>query len=734
MTSGRLIISTMLLWCVYFAGQLNVHAQDGLYLVNGETTVRKISFKFPEGNPTFEAEKLRDQLITAAPSFWNRFDRINPFKRAAPFPFDPIELQKDVVRLRQFYRRNGFPAPRISYSASQFNAETNKIHIIFAIWEGAPLNIRSINLLSADSTDLAGRLPENLYRSWTRFTGDIDESIGERFTEVEQIRIQDLILRWLQNNGYAFARVEAQAETSIEDLAVDLRFLITTGPQGYFSEIEVEGNESVSNQVLLRELPFKKGDLYSSTKLREGQQQLFGLNLFRVALADLPQQPTDSTVNVRIRVNESNLRYVSAETGYARKDGITLEGEWTHRNFLGSARNLTINLHSNTGLLGSTSEFTADNVVGKLPARLFRTSVSLRQPYLFTTKLSGIFSPFIEFQNDPQLAASYEFLDINRRELGFSTTLIYEVLPFRAVSLQYTLSQSLSRSDAASSLSLQSRDIYNKSIFGISGTFGQADSYINPKRGFLVKPFFEYAGRIFSSGLQYNKAGIELTGYIPITQRQVLSARLFAGKLWPFGASADGLADRACVAANTLSSTVAEQCLIYESRFDPVFFYAGGSTDVRGWDYQLLGPKFARADTLLSDGLVVTDDDGEPVIENYFYERIGGTGKLIGNIEARSRIPGLGQAWQGAAFFDFGQITNNRFSFSNFKYNVGAGIRYQTIVGYLRLDIAYKLNPSTADLTDPEDTFLYENGYQTEPPEEKFFRRFGFHISIGQAF
>ncbi len=733
MNLRRLLISAILLWSVCFAGQTDVHAQDGLYLVNAETTVRKISFKFPEGKPTFEDEDLLEQMITTAPSFWDRFDKLNPFKRAQSYPFDPIELQKDLVRLRQFYHRNGFPSPRISYSASQFNAETNKIHVILAVWEGDPLFIKSITLLSADSTNLANQLPQNLRRPWERFNDNIQESLEDRFTEVEQLRIQDLIVRWFQNNGYAFARVDAEAETNVNQRSVDLKFQIKAGPMGYFSAIDVEGNESVSNKVLLRELPFKEGERFSSSKLREGQQQHSGLNLLRLELADAPQQPADSTVQVRIRVNESNLRFVSAETGYARQDGLSVQGEWTHRNFLGSARNLSLNVHANTGLLSPTSGFTASNVVGKLPARLFRTTVSLRQPYIYTTKLSGIFSPFIEFQNDPQLAASNEFLDINRREFGLNATLIYETLPFRPISFQYTLSQSLSRSDATVISTLQARDIYSKSVLGISGTFGKANSYINPTSGFLVKPFLETAGMLFTSGVQYHKTGIELTGYIPLSRRLVLSNRIFAGKLWTFDKSKAGLANRICIEDAALTGDVATQCQLYENRFDPIFFYAGGSNDVRGWDYQLLGPKFARADTLRSNGEIVTDDNGDPV-QNFFYERFGGTSKLIGNIEARSRIPGFGPPWQGAVFFDFGQISNGSFKFRDFKYNVGAGIRYQTIVGYLRFDLAYKLNPSSADLTDPEDAFLFEKGIRTNPPDNKFFRRFGIHISIGQAF
>ena len=256
MNLRRLLISFFILCNVHITGQHAVYAQDALYLVTPETTVRKISFKFPEGNATFEPEELVPQLVTVGPTFWDRFDKLNPFKRPEIYPFDAIELQKDVVRLRQFYQRNGFPTPRISYSASQFNAKTNRIHVIFAIWEGAPLFVEQIQLISADSVSLTQQLPASLRDAWRKFSEDLAENTSRRFTDIELLRIQDLILRWFQNNGFAFAQVDAQTEIDEENRTVNLKFLIKAGPIGYFSTIDVEGNQTVSNQILLRRATF----------------------------------------------------------------------------------------------------------------------------------------------------------------------------------------------------------------------------------------------------------------------------------------------------------------------------------------------------------------------------------------------------------------------------------------------------------------------------------------------
>jgi outer membrane protein insertion porin family len=67
-------------------------------------------------------------------------------------------------------------------------------------------------------------------------------------------------------------------------------------------------------------------------------------------------------------------------------------------------------------------------------------------------------------------------------------------------------------------------------------------------------------------------------------------------------------------------------------------------------------------------------------------------------------------------------------------YSVGGGIRYETPVGFLRFDLAYKLNPSSLDLRNPADVYRYQNGYTTTLPDHLPTRRFNIHISIGQAF
>ncbi|PEN12973.1 hypothetical protein CRI94_12225 [Longibacter salinarum] len=745
-------------------------AQNSLQLVNDETTVREISWNFVD-TKTFDADRLERQIATQAPGTFYRlkkwfdwFPRIDP----GQYPFDAVTLQKDVVRLREFYNQNGFLTPRIDYPASQYDTSSNTIHIRFVVNEGPPLIVTNTSFRAAEGDSAAVLFDDGLGREWRSFKKNAILQPGDRYTQFKRLQIEEATTTWLRNQGYAFAEVNSSTEIDTSANRASVQFELSPGPEARFSEIEIDGTTSLAPKIIRRELPFEEGDRFNASKVTQGQRELFGLNLFRVALADIPSQPRDSTVTVRYRVREAKLRTLSGQIGYGGRPGVFGESRWTHRNFYGAARNLSVGVIAETGWpVEDPFNLFGGNASGD-PQRRFRLSTTLRQPYIFTTRLSGSFEPFFQERlSDKLVPASDRFLGLNERQFGFNAGLIYEMLPFRTLNFQYTFTrtQQFTAPDPGSEpdqqLDVGDSDLFDKSIVSLNATFGKTDDFLNPTRGFLIRPSAELGGTILGSDVQFGRLGLDITGYLPLTDNVEIAGRLFGGRIWPFGDSRDALtipSDTSGRPADEIQTILGDN-FTYQNRFSDYLFYAGGSSDVRGWPPDLAGGKVVRFSS---------------VTGTYVYEAIGAKTTVGANIELRLPFPGLSDDFRTAVFLDAARLDAGSLDLTpppgatdvvTFPASVrggqpviatdteqilvgtGAGMRYKTPAGFIRLDIAYKLTPDRLDLRQPQsvgDRAEVRESEQDDPnqnierppfdADKRFIRRFRLHFGIGRTF
>lgn len=107
-------------------------------------------------------------------------------------------------------------------------------------------------------------------------------------------------------------------------------------------------------------------------------------------------------------------------------------------------------------------------------------------------------------------------------------------------------------------------------------------------------------------------------------------------------------------------------------------FFAGGGGSARGYEYQSIGPRA---------------EDGTPT---------GGRGLLEVSAELRWRGEGsLGYV----AFIDGATISEDQgAAFRALRYSAGVGVRYDTIAGPIRLDLAFPLDPRDGD--DPVQIYV----------------------------
>ena len=709
---------------------LTVLAQSALLDVDRNTSIRRVTFSYVDADqykPRFTVQQLRELTATRAVPRQQWVRRLLGRDAPGSYRLNPIELQRDVVRLRQAFQEAGYLHTYIDYGTSTLDTSTNTISIQFHITQGPPVIIQDVGFYS-DSGYLAASLDSALRAEWIDFRDQTSFDVGDVFTYFEMVQIEDKVLNWFKNRGYAFASLETSFTVDSTYNAADINFQMGTGPKAHIAGIQIVGAPSVNRQILLRMLPFRTGDVFSQQDLIEAQRVLFALGLFSVVQVEAVPHTHAASVEVHVNLERARPRHISAETGYHQRQGLIGEGRWTHRNFLNGARTLTLTAQIQTGLLATAG-------IRSVTGRSARAGIALTQPYLGMRELRGILEPFIQYERDPLAGESSKVFDFNRREYGVTTTLIYGLRQNRVLSLRYSLSRTTTFTDNLAG------DAYDKSVLWLGGTLGWTDNFLRPTRGVIVQPRIEQGGRIESwlgarpFGVNYFKMQIQVATFLPMSANIQLSGRFKAGRVWP-----ETIGHRILYSAEGVHTVDTQFLQPVEDRFDLLRYYIGGADDVRGWSTGLAGPKAIRTeDTAVEE-------------RNPVYEPIGGLARLAASVEAQFRLSG---PWYAAVFADAGAVSSarvdncrdeffedparthhisvqcgfrdtGRILLRQFKVGTGLGIRYDTPIGFIRLDLATKVNPDPLDLRAPVT--------QTEYSQRNTWYRFNVHFSIGQAF
>jgi len=697
------------------------------------TEVRSLRFRGAESLPE---RRLRAAIETrdrgGAYGLRSTLGKLPFIDPPAPAPFLPIELQRDVVRLRREYNTAGFLGTQVSYEVVR-DEEENLLDVTFVIAEGEPLRVADVAIVGPDSL-APPPVPADERGSWERVERTVGRLAGRRLDLAEVGAERDRIAGWWQDRGHPQAAVRTGLLPGGRESLRRLRYQVIPGPRLVVGEVTVEGNESIDDRIVLRELPFAPGDLYSAADVEAGRRDVQSLEIVRVArveasapgtadsLAPTPPAATapPAGVPVTVSVTEAKPRLVSGEAGYVTDAGLSGEARWSHRNFLGDARTFTVSALAQTGLWAIS-----DN-----PDVLYRGAVSVQQPYVLHRRFSAVVSPFVEYRDDTQ-DRSFQY--------GANATLVYRIGPQLSASLDYRIADRQIYEYRLEDLAAGDIDLLTflaqlaqgqldslgtsllSSVFTLSGNLGSLDNLANPRRGFLVRPAVQVTAPDAWSSTSYWRLDGVGYGYFPLGRHVTFTGRVAAGRLYPFGESLPGPGDSPATKFLQLRD---------------VTFTAGGTGDVRGWDSRLLGPKFPDIRFIPEGDSTVLVADG--------YVPVGGLARTTFSLELRLPLPGVDPKFAWHAFLDGGRVwtSDERFSSAvdpygqrKFFYAAGAGLDLITPVGPIKLGVGYKLNPSVTDLVDSADLLQAE---VDETPIEDLpkhnSRRWQFYLAIGSSF
>lgn len=644
---------------------------------------------------------------------------------------DRTEFRRDVLRIRVYYWQRGYREATVDTSITP---NGKGVTVAFDVHEGQPTIVTAVRV-DFDTSLMSVKRKNKL-------------AIVKVGKPLNMLTLDTMRLNFQQemwDRGHADAIVDTALSVNDSTRRAALAVRVFPNWPTMVGDITVRGNERVATQTILNMLTLKPGQPFIRNDVLQSQRTLYTSGLFRSA-AILP--PTgDSIKHVEIQVVEAPLHDARAGGGLDNVNFGQLEGGYTAHNLLGGARRLDVtasltnlmatNLNGRGPFINATKNVIGDSTVFLQPN--WAASIDFRQPaFLRRPANQAGFSIFAHRQSQPAIyvdrgyGANATFTRQLSDRAPASLTYQYEVTRVEAGDVYFCVNYGVCDTTTIHTL----RGHQNLSPLILTAFVDRSDQAFTPTRGYVARIDLEHASRYTMSDYRYNRAYLDAAAYWhPSLRPEVVATHLRLGIVRPM-ASAGG-----------------DTVLHPRKRF-----YAGGAMSVRGYGENQLGPRVLtisssslRAACPAPTPITSCDPNADTLKNSAFIPRpTGGTSLVEGSVELR--FP-LMRHLDGAVFVDGAIVGNSLFqsvrditSLTNIAQGTGAitpgaGIRYLSPVGPIRVDLGY--NPRLTEalpvvtddgsLTNPKLVALQTRRLYTYG-KNTFLGHLVLHLSIGQAY
>lgn len=440
----------------------------------------------------------------------------------------------------------------------------------------------------------------------------------------EVMAARDRLLQQLQEDGFAFARVDVPVAYEDSDAqALDVVFTAVAGERARLGDIRISGLRRVDEALVRRRLLVAAEDPYSPVALERARRDLLALGVFSSVTLKVGDAPDSAgRVPLTVVVQERPPHTLGFNATYSSDLGGSVGARWSDRDLFGRAEQL--NITASAVELGGHA---TTGVGYNLGAQFIKPDYGTRDQTL---------------------------------QLGLTT-----------------LKQSLQAYDQTAQMAnLLLLHRYGNTLTASAGLSGEREQVT---QNGVIRDYTLVAAPL---SLKYNGTGVVnplddvrdgTRATLSLTPTRALGA--LPSTFWVGQLDAAAFADLSARWWGTAGRTVlAVRALVGEVHGAAPFdlppdqrFYAGGSTTVRGFRYQSVGPKFPAGSPAA----------GLPE---------GGSAIDSASIELRQRIAGNVGA---VAFVDAGAVTaDGRVFQGRPSVGTGVGLRYYTPIGPIRLDVA----------------------------------------------
>ncbi len=644
-----------------------------------------------KGNKYFDVETLRERMQVQPASLLLYYGR-----------FSQTILTRDLEAIEQLYKANGFEQVKVSQKViDDLNGEKGKMGVEVIIDEGAQTRVSSLKF-EGNSSFTEERLR------------DLVSTVeGQPFSDVNVAADRDSIVSFYFNRGFPDVSLEAFAEPLPgKPTEMNVRYQIKEGEQIFVDRVLVSGLHFTRPYIVDRELRIHDGDPLSQSDMLESQRNLYDLGIFnQVNLA--VQNPTGALTrkNVLLQAEEAKRYTFNYGLGIEVQTGDPL----SCKNPSKAPQNvLACQAQGRTGVSPRVSfDVTRLNFLGRdhtvlLKTRLGRLQqrglVSYEAPrFMNRRNFTLTFTTFFDKTRDVRTftAERLEGSAQLQQEVNKGTQLLYRLV-YRRVqvdpkSLQVDINL----------VPLLSKPV-RVAIPSITYVRDTRDDPTDSHRGIFTSADFGVASAAIGGESNFTRFLVQNSSYHTFHKKRWVFARnTRIGYEEPFG--------------------------ILRQAFVPLpeRFFAGGGNSHRGFAINQAGPRDLQTgypiggNALFINNLEVrTPPIALPIVEEnlsaVFFHDAGNVFSSGGDI-----LPSLIRFSQkNAADCRALQLTaDNKCSFNYVSHAVGAGLRYRTPIGPVRVDFGYNLNPPAFAVRVP--------AVQAHP---ELGKRFNFFFSIGQTF
>jgi translocation and assembly module TamA len=462
-------------------------------------------------------------------------------------------------------------------------------------------------LFHLGAVTITGTLPAGMQE-------DLGIRTGDPARAADVLAAGDHLLATLRDAGYAMATVAPPAATLHPDQGtLDVAFAVTAGPRVDLGPITISGLKDVHEAYVRNRLTLHPGQTFDPRAIEAARGDLAGLGVFSEVRAE-PAAKLDAggQLPVTFVVTEAPAHLVDIGLSYSTDLGLSPSVGWHDRNLFGNGEQLNLTASASNGGDADTG------FSYKVGAQFIKPDF-LAVNQTLQVEIDALRQDLQAYDQDALLE---------------SITLTRPLWPHWTGSVglsgeqEYIVQEDVGRN-------------YNLVGVPILLKYDSTNSPLEPTKGvrasFSVTPWQSLSG----AGATFATMQVSGSTYFDVTGngRSIVAVRGLLGQIEGAG----------------------QFSLPPDQRF-----YAGGSTTVRGFRYQSVGPQFA---------------DGKPT---------GGTAVGAGSIELRQHLFG---DWGAAAFVDAGQVTASGTPFDGgWRIGTGVGVRYYTSIGPIRLDVAVPVN------------------------------------------